>query len=57
MDTNSQNRTSTLERNKKLMHLVNKIIENFAFFKTDQITQWEKDIKILNYSSTAERII
>lgn len=50
-------RTSVLERKKKLMEIVNNIIEDFAFFKTDQITRWEKDIQILDYFSTAERII
>ncbi|HEC37306.1 hypothetical protein LCGC14_0474060 [marine sediment metagenome] len=50
-------RSSVLERKKKLKEIVNNIIEDFAFFKTDQITRWEKDIHILDYYSTAERII
>jgi len=56
-NTSFHYRTFIIGKNKNLIFEINQYIEDFAFFNTNQITDWEKKIKILDYFSTAERII
>ena len=46
-----------LERNPELLSNINQIIEDFAYLNSKQITKWEKDIKILDFFTTSERIL